>query len=73
MTHPIVFRGLRNRTLADQTAALANGYTNMTTYAIDELGQLLHETRQQVNQIQGELEQLLGHKLAVDRGHSTGT
>lgn len=49
---PIVFRGLRGRTLADQAEAMQQGYTNMTEYAIDELGRMVHELTQRVDDLE---------------------
>lgn len=34
---PVKWRGIRERTLADQAVAMVNGYTSVEQWAIDEL------------------------------------
>lgn len=41
MTDPVVFRGLRGRTLDDQMTAASKGYGSVAEMALDELGELV--------------------------------
>lgn len=52
MSEPVVFRGLRGRTLDDQKRALENGYESLQDYAIDELGQMILELRSRVEALE---------------------
>lgn len=54
-TGELVFRGLRNRTIDDQTRALAAGYESMQDYAIDELGQIVIDLAQRVERLEERL------------------
>jgi hypothetical protein len=58
----LVFRGLRNRTLDDQTRAIGAGYESMQDYAIDELGQIVVDLVDRV--------ETLERRLAAE--HSSG-
>lgn len=66
MSEPVVFRGLRGRTLDDQADALSQGYNSMTEYAIDELGRIVLELKQQVERIEADLDEILGRRVDTD-------
>lgn len=65
----IEFRGVKNRTFADQTRALEAGYSSVAELAIDELGHMVLDLARRVEK----LEAIIGAPVMSFPPDSTNT